>query len=469
MSLRTRRDFLKTTGVATVALVESSVLGSAGLLAAGPYVRRDIAALNGRHPVVQGYQTAVKAMRSLPSSDPRSWAYQAAIHGTAVSQSLPAWNTCEHGTYFFLSWHRMYLWYFERIVRKMSGQPDWALPFWNYAPAAARTLPGPFRQPADSGNPLYTADRGAGWNTGAEKLNASAVNTGPALGEVAFDEFSDELESTPHAAVHIQLGGWMGQVDTAAQDPIFWLHHCNIDRLWNAWLAQGGGRTDPLTDTAWTGTKFTFFDESGAQVQLTGCEVLRAQEQLDYGYEAEPAQVKLYCQQPPQPARSRREVMIQLPPPVLKPGPEPTSVDVDVREARQRMKDAALAPEADLRVDLEGVEADRQPSVYYELYAGMPKGETPSFEGPYYLGNIALFGHGVRGGHGHGEFRPARFSFKMDRAMQAVMKQPGPEPDRITMLFVPRGAEGAGRPGALKDAATIRIGRMSISARRIEK
>ncbi|WP_410960172.1 hypothetical protein, partial [Salmonella sp. SAL4434] len=77
------------------------------------------------------------------------------------------------------------------------------------------------------------------------------------------------------------------------------------------------------------------------------------------------------------------------------------------------------------------------------------------------LGNIALFGHGVREGHGHGGFKPARFSFKMDRAMEAVMKQPGPEPDRITMLFVPRGPESAA-------AASIRIGNMSISVRRPE-
>jgi len=31
----------------------------------------------------------------------------------------------------------------------------------------------------------------------------------------------------------------MSDPNTAARDPIFWLHHANLDRLWEAWLALG--------------------------------------------------------------------------------------------------------------------------------------------------------------------------------------------------------------------------------------
>ena len=65
----------------------------------------------------------------------------------------------------------------------------------------------------------------------------------------------------------------MGDPDTAAQDPIFWLHHANIDRLWNQWIEQGGGRADP-TDAAWLNTTFTFYDEAGHAVYLTGAEIV---------------------------------------------------------------------------------------------------------------------------------------------------------------------------------------------------
>ena len=57
----------------------------------------------------------------------------------------------------------------------------------------------------------------------------------------------------PHNVVHSALGGLMGDPDTAAQDPIFWLHHANVDRLWNHWIQQGGGRADP-SDAAWLNT-----------------------------------------------------------------------------------------------------------------------------------------------------------------------------------------------------------------------
>jgi hypothetical protein len=242
-----RRRFLKTSGAVTAALVGSSIFEVAPLLAAPPHIRRDIGGLSVSGTVITAYKKAIKAMKALSASNPLSWAYQAAIHGTTLSGSNIAWNTCEHGTYFFFSWHRMYLWYFERIIRKMSGDPGWALPYWNYEAGTERELPNAFRVPANATNDLYTVNRCAGWNAGTASLLASAVDTSAAFPHVPFNDFSSSLEGTPHAAVHISISGWMGSVPTAAQDPIFWLHHSNIDRLWNLWLAQGGGRSDPLS------------------------------------------------------------------------------------------------------------------------------------------------------------------------------------------------------------------------------
>ena len=34
----------------------------------------------------------------------------------------------------------------------------------------------------------------------------------------------------------------MGSVPTAAYDPIFWAHHCMIDRLWYLWQLRHPGR-----------------------------------------------------------------------------------------------------------------------------------------------------------------------------------------------------------------------------------
>ena len=58
----------------------------------------------------------------------------------------------------------------------------------------------------------------------------------------------------------IGAGGWMSDPNEAARDPIFYMHHCNIDRLWKRWLALGGGRTNPTGNTTWMNQTFRFFD-----------------------------------------------------------------------------------------------------------------------------------------------------------------------------------------------------------------
>jgi hypothetical protein len=73
--------------------------------------------------------------------------------------------------------------------------------------------------------------------------------------------------------------------------PIFWLHHANIDRMWNRWLAQGGGRTD-ATDADWLNTQFTFYDEAGHAVYLRGAEIVDTVGQLNYRYDDDPLMLR---------------------------------------------------------------------------------------------------------------------------------------------------------------------------------
>lgn len=94
----------------------------------------------------------IELMQSRPETDPTSWVYQANIHGTFDVPALEAWNSCQHGSWYFLAWHRMYLYYFERILRKASGNPEFALPYWDYSDPGdpnARQIPLPYREPAD--------------------------------------------------------------------------------------------------------------------------------------------------------------------------------------------------------------------------------------------------------------------------------------------------------------------------------
>jgi tyrosinase len=137
-----RRTFFGTAGAAaSLALLAQIPFEAVAVSAASLFVRRNVGGMNVFDPVITAYRKAVAAMRALPGTDPRSWTYQAAIHGTLAGPPQNAWNTCQHGNYFFWSWHRMYLYWFERICRRMACDDCFALPYWDYNSPSERQLP----------------------------------------------------------------------------------------------------------------------------------------------------------------------------------------------------------------------------------------------------------------------------------------------------------------------------------------
>jgi tyrosinase len=74
------------------------------------------------------------------------------------------------------------------------------------------------------------------------------------------------IENLPHNRVHVQIGGnsgFMTDPSTAALDPIFWVHHCNIDGLWEVWRNQGPQFRNP-TEADWRSTvPFPMHDGDG--------------------------------------------------------------------------------------------------------------------------------------------------------------------------------------------------------------
>jgi tyrosinase len=249
------------------------------------------------------------------SKRPPSWRYQAAIHDylegedplSTAGDVLPPkteqkrfWRQCQHGSWFFLPWHRMYLFYFEQTVKaaiaELKGDSaSWSLPYWNYSDSKnpkARCLPPAFiadKLPDGSPNPLRVADRQEG-NDGKAVGDENNVDIGPCLADLAFaaapaggnpgfggpqtkfehsGQRTGKLELTPHGNMHVAVGGWMGSFNTAALDPIFCLHHANIDRLWNVWLGREPQRANPTIPAWLTAVKFEFHDASGKIVSLT--------------------------------------------------------------------------------------------------------------------------------------------------------------------------------------------------------
>ena len=57
----------------------------------------------------------------------------------------------------------------------------------------------------------------------------------------------------------------MADFATVGADPLFYLHHCNLDRVWESWNRLGN--TNP-TDPKYLNRKFTFADRNGKRVDM---------------------------------------------------------------------------------------------------------------------------------------------------------------------------------------------------------
>jgi tyrosinase len=188
------------------------------------------------------YDSLLKAITLMKANtnaaDPNSWQYWKNIHV----------QNCPHGVPYFFAWHRGYLYYFERRLRTVSGDSQLVLPYWDYYTYS--TMPAEFTNP-NNGNPLY-----------ASRLNTNvrqALTLAPFASTIInfqrglSNAFEPSCEDMPHNPIHDLIGNTMATMESPL-DPIFWLHHANIDRLWVAWISAGGGRKMPLTSSSyWSG------------------------------------------------------------------------------------------------------------------------------------------------------------------------------------------------------------------------
>jgi Common central domain of tyrosinase/Polyphenol oxidase middle domain len=442
-----RRRFLATLGATASATLLAPSVFDFKALAGTPFVRPDVSGLSSTDPIILGYQTAISNMQGLVATDVRSWTYQAAIHYTTSLMSNVAWDTCQHGTNLFWAWHRMYLYWWERIVRKYSGNSNWALPYWNWT--ANPKLPAVFQITA--GTDLYTVNRNAHINNGTGALPATDVDYSTAFTELHYYDAQTSIEIVPHNQVHVDIGGWMSNVPTAAQDPIFYLHHANMDRLWDLWLAQGGGRSDPTNDTTWTGVTFTFFDENANTVKMTACDVLNAAAQLNYTYQGEPTQVVQTCDALP-PWVFSQVVLLELPFPPAPIDGDPYMVPIDITQILQELETILANSMQQVYLVLDGVATETQPGVGWEVYVGLPAGVAPDPTSPFYVGKLALFAAGVRGSKGNHPFRPATPRFNITKALQAVVAPGG---NSAPLSFFARGILVDGKQVTPKVRSTV--------------
>ena len=125
------------------------------------------------------------------------------------------------GTQRFLSWHRQYLFQAEQMLRAV--EPTITIPYWDYASDTAR--PDWVRKPTGVSRP---APVGPGFLP-------SGATISTILGRGDYAGFTVDLENNAHNQVHNWCKGTLQNPSTASFDPIFWLLHGNVDRLWAIW------------------------------------------------------------------------------------------------------------------------------------------------------------------------------------------------------------------------------------------
>jgi tyrosinase len=233
-----RREFIK----GASALMISPLLVSNLRAQTGMRERLDWNTFRNTRDYASLVEGIARMKQNTNASDKRSWTYWVNAH-----QSF-----CPHGLPYFFAWHRGYLYYFEQQLRAVSGNNALVLPYWDYY--TTPQMPAEFTNPA-SYNSLYVPRLNTNVNSTLTLVPFSNTITNFQRG--LPNAFEPSFEGAPHDPIHNLIGNSMASL-LSPTDPIFWVHHANVDRLWSAWTQAGGGRTMPAsTNSYWNGI-FTY-------------------------------------------------------------------------------------------------------------------------------------------------------------------------------------------------------------------
>ena len=185
-------------------------------------------------------------------------------HANAVSRAI-------HRSPAFLPWHRRFIWDLERELQRVSGNSDLGLPYWNWPSGGSNAsmwdndllggngdsvsgvvTNGPFREGQwlivnSSGSQVGPLTRAFGTQSWArtlptqqeidEVLSITPYDSSP-WNESSTPSFRNQLEGFRGPNLHNRGHGWVGGSMlpmTSPNDPVFFMHHCMVDKLWHEW------------------------------------------------------------------------------------------------------------------------------------------------------------------------------------------------------------------------------------------
>ncbi|MBN9298847.1 MAG: tyrosinase family protein [Filimonas sp.] len=402
----------------------------------------------GGQKALAAMQKALDSMRKMDCSNVLSLYYQGAMHWIPdtinnntlcpsyanKSQLKKAWDNCTHVPGIeinFLAWHRLYIWHFEEIVRKLSGDADFALPYWGYTDTtnlfANRVMNEMMRK---EGSSLFEKSRFQPLNEGKPISGAivKALDLKPLMRLKDVYLFTKTIDNAPHGAMHNYIGGGnantydifnpiyncncnntgpandtcngglMANVPSAGFDPIFYLHHSNIDRIWQQWTNSPNGKLVTVDDLKAYPWGYTFFNPDGSEKDYTAEEVIAAIYNVDYEYDDTPT-----------PAEAKDDATKAKKQPSLFLSAKKFADTVVSQKINKVMTDNTIsfsvkndAPKLQTLLKKDNspkntiivmkVSFTREPKGIYQVYINQPKGQALNPDGDYFAGFMTFFG-----------------------------------------------------------------------------
>ena len=298
-----RRDFLKkmgwsTLGLSTLPLVTSSIsacknetnsqiktaVKSNGNLA----VRKNIADIPVDDAEIQVLKDAISILRKRSEKaplDPSGWQAHGMLHATFCATSIYANQV--HYNWYVWPWHRLYLWSMEQKLQKAVQEPTLALHYWDWT--KYNFIPEHYW--GDESNPLFNITRLV---KATDEVPKDFINVGagfradhyktfggyPAIKQRGEAQLDGLAEQSFHNNIHNWIGGQMATFTESGFDPIFYAHHGNCDRIWDAWRAYSPNNTLP-EEEEWLEKRLFATDGNGTPVDFKIKELLNTE---DLGY-----------------------------------------------------------------------------------------------------------------------------------------------------------------------------------------
>ena len=224
-------------------------------------IRRPVSSLPASDPDLAALRRAIPLMKQAGV-----WDQQIALHADMRQRHHSSWR--------FLPWHRLQLVWFERQVARFSGRANFALPYWDWdddrLPAIVSSdpvlaMPNRLASPTES---LRAFMRRNGQQFRGRITDDFSTFFGRArnVGTPAQGGYSGSCEWSGHNMIHGFVGGDMGRLDRSPNDPLFWMHHANIDRIWTQWHMRN---SDGLYPKPWRDELFSGFIDTRGRLAPT--------------------------------------------------------------------------------------------------------------------------------------------------------------------------------------------------------